>query len=264
MKNSSSERRQWSSVARAFERVSAGYFAEATAPFFAFAGLRPGHRALDVACGPGTSSRLAAARVRPGGSVLGVDLSPAMLSLARRGARGAGWSLSFRAMDAEALTLPDASFDAVVCHLGVMLFARPERALAEMTRVLAPGGRLSCLVLGSDARMKFTNLVTELLPPPAPRLGRFAAPGALASAMRKAGLRSVVSKRLRGVFTVASAEAYWDIVTRAFGKIGPILRAMPAAERAAVKKALFARLRSYERKGRLELPYEFVMARGRK
>ncbi|MBI3554119.1 MAG: methyltransferase domain-containing protein [Elusimicrobia bacterium] len=259
-------RKLWSAAAPHFEAVSSGYFGPATHPFFAFAGLSPGQRVLDVACGPGTSARLAFESVRPRGEVLGVDISLAMLVLARRGAGGP----RFAAMDAEALALPDASFDAVLCHLGLMLFARPRAALSEMARVLRPGGTLACLVLGSAGRMAFTSLLTTILPRHAPEMrpGRgpgladFANPRRLEGALKAAGLREVSSRRLRGTFAVASKDRYWDIALKAFGRIGPVLKRLSPGVRGQVKDELFARLSAYEQGGRLALPYEFVMARG--
>ena len=258
----------WSSAAPHFRRVSARYFGPATEPFFEFAGLAPGQRVLDVACGPGTSTRRAARRVGPRGSVLGVDISPRMISLARGPARGAA---RFARMDAEDLALPDRSFDAVLCHLGLMLFARPERALAEMVRVLKPGGALSCLVLGSPRAMPFTSLLAEILPrrapglirPGAPGLGGFAAPGALERALAGAGVSEIAARRLRGRFLVRSPRSYWVMALKAFGLLGPLLASLPAETRRAVRLELFERLREYQGKDGLEIPYEFVMARGR-
>jgi SAM-dependent methyltransferase len=264
-------RRNWGGVASEFARVSSGYFAPATDPFFAFALLEPGQQVLDVACGPGMSSRLAARRVAPSGRVLAVDLSPAMLRLARERRHPAGAApVRYRTMNAEALQLQARSFDAVLCHLGLMLFARPEAAAAEMVRVLRPGGLLACLVLGSAADMPFTSMLTTILPAYAPEmragggpgLGDFALPGRMDELFARMGLREIRSERLRGTFAVPSMRRYWEISTRAFGRIGPILRSLPRATRREVRHRLFEKLATYEKGGRLEIPYEFVMARG--
>jgi SAM-dependent methyltransferase len=106
-------------------------------------GVRPGERLLDVACGKGDSSVLAA-RER-GCIVTGVDYGEAGLIDARRAADAAGLGdrVSFRVGDAEALPFEDASFDAVLCECSLCTFPDQRRALAELHRVLRPGARVA-------------------------------------------------------------------------------------------------------------------------
>lgn len=108
----------------------------------AAAGVRRGDRVLDVACGTGALTLAAAAVVGPAGSVVGLDANPEMLAVARRKPAQIEW-LEGRA---EALPLPDNSFDAVVSQFGFMFFDDKPQALREMVRVLRPGGRLAVAV----------------------------------------------------------------------------------------------------------------------
>ena len=105
--------------------------------------LAPGERVIDIGCGPGFLTAEVAGDVGPNGWACGLDLSESMLALARArcaGQPGAAW-LDFRAGDATALPFPDASFDAAVATQVYEYIADMPRALAELHRVLRPGGR---------------------------------------------------------------------------------------------------------------------------
>jgi ubiquinone/menaquinone biosynthesis C-methylase UbiE len=109
------------------------------------AAIRPGQRVLDVACGTGALSGAVAERVGPAGSVVGLDLNPEMLEVARQKPARIEW----RHAPAEALPFPDAAFDAVVSQFGLMFFTDRVAALREMWRVLRPGGRLAVAVFAA-------------------------------------------------------------------------------------------------------------------
>lgn len=105
------------------------------------AGVTAGDRVLDIGCGPGYLTAVAAGAAAPTGSAVGVDVSPPMIEEARR-LRGSG-SCTFEVGRAEALDHPDASFDVIVSSLAVHHIPEEHRAAAyaEMHRVLKPGGR---------------------------------------------------------------------------------------------------------------------------
>jgi ubiquinone/menaquinone biosynthesis C-methylase UbiE len=110
------------------------------------ASLRPGEAVLDVACGTGIVARIAAHRVGPTGTVAGLDVNAGMLEVARSASDSAG--IPWHEASAEAMPLPDESFDVVACQLGLQFFADKAGALREMHRVLKPGGRLLINVPG--------------------------------------------------------------------------------------------------------------------
>jgi len=103
--------------------------------------IQPGDAVLDVACGPGNFTRGFARAASPRGIAVGVDASRTMLAQAVR----EGGDARYVRADAAALPFRDASFDAVCCYAALYLIERPFEAIAELARVLAPGGRVALL-----------------------------------------------------------------------------------------------------------------------
>lgn len=173
----------------------------------AMAVVTKGDRVLDACCGTGD---LAVAAARAGGVVTGADFSEQMLARARRKAPQLDWVQA----DATALPFEDGSFDVVTVGFGIRNLADLEEGLAELARVLAPGGRLGCLeitrprgVLRPFFRLWFDGLVPlagRVLPGGAAysylpaSVRRFPGPEDLAAAMRRAGFADVGWRLLGG------------------------------------------------------------------
>lgn len=149
-------------AAEAYEALFVpAFFAQWPPHLLEAAGVAEGSRVLDVACGTGILARLAADRVGATGSVAGVDLSEAMLTVARRVRPDVEW----RHGDAEALPFGDAEFDVVVSQMALMFFPNATNALREMRRVVRPSGRLGVLVPGALSANRpyeiFVDIVTR-------------------------------------------------------------------------------------------------------
>ena len=130
------------------------------------AGLSPGDVVLDVGCGAGIDTLLAASRVGPNGRALGLDMTPRMLELAAHHAASAGFvNVDVHEGLMEALPFADASVDVVVSNGVLNLSTRKSRALAEMHRVLRPGGRvcLADLVLSENLPEEIVKNPTALV-----------------------------------------------------------------------------------------------------
>jgi len=168
------------------------------------AALRPGGRALDVACGTGDLAIELARRVGPSGTVVGSDFSEAMLERARAKSSGVRWEW------ANALELPyaDGEFDAATVGFGARNFSDLDRGLAEMARVVRPGGRVVVLEITTPQRPPLSTFFSIWFDRVVPALGklagnpdayaylpssvkRFPAPDALAARMVAAGLADV-------------------------------------------------------------------------
>lgn len=136
-------------AARRYERVAVRYILGPWAPLLVEAAqLEAGERVLDVACGTGAVTRVAAQRVGPPGRVTGVDLNAEMLGVARSLPPAEGAPIEWIEGSALELPLPDAGFDAVLCQQGLQFFPDKARALREMRRVVRHGGRLALSVWG--------------------------------------------------------------------------------------------------------------------
>ncbi|MGE2722610.1 class I SAM-dependent methyltransferase [Mycolicibacterium celeriflavum] len=166
-----------------------------------------GEFVVDVACGTGVVTRLAAERVGPDGKVIGVDLSPEMLEVAACNPSTHGAPIEWREADAQALPLPDASYDLVLCQLGLMFVPDPSAAIHEMRRILSPGGRL---VINTPASMpRLFAIMSEAL-------GRHISPDL------SGFLRAVFSLHKNDLRTLLDAARFQDVTVKITTKTLPL------------------------------------------
>lgn len=154
--------------------------------------LAPGDRVLEVACGTGVVSRLARTRVGQDISLVAVDLSPAMLGIAREVAP----DIDFREGDAAALPLREGEqFDVVICQQGLQFFTDREGAVREMHRALVPNGRLAVSTWRPDDEVPYgrelRRIVEGHVGPVSDRRHSFGDAGPLAALFRDAGFQDV-------------------------------------------------------------------------
>lgn len=216
--------------------------------------LAPGLAVLDLASGPGLLARDAADRVQPGGWVLASDIAEAMLAAGARraAAEGRAAALSFAAADAERLCLPDAAFDRVLAGLALFMFPHPEQALAEMRRVLRPGGRVVLSVWGPREAVpliaRAQDCIARLLPAPKvarPSVFRFGDAATLTHALQAAGFADVRIAPCRLACRFADAEAYWQAFLDLAGGAAEALARLPESTRQALRDAVAADLAAH-------------------
>lgn len=248
---------------------------EATAAMLDMAGLRPGSRVLDVAAGAGDQTLDIARRVGPSGEVLATDLSADILAFAEANAQAAGLhNVRTLVADAEDLPVEDASFDAAVCRLGLMLFPDPARAVAELRRAVRPGGSVVALVFGAPERNPCvtTLLATALEHAKLPRRDP-SQPGGLLSLgglgrmdalFRGAGLREVATTALDAPFPLPSARHYLAFVRAAASPIQQILSGLDPEAAQAAWDDMEARLARFQTDTGWVGPNELLLAVGRR
>jgi demethylmenaquinone methyltransferase / 2-methoxy-6-polyprenyl-1,4-benzoquinol methylase len=134
------------------------------------AAVGPGDRALDVASGTGDLAIELARRVGPSGTVVGSDFSEAMLERARQKSAAVTWELA----NALELPYPDDGFDAATVGFGARNFSDLDRGLAELARVVRPGGRVVILEITTPQRPPLSTFFSIWFDRVVPALGRFA------------------------------------------------------------------------------------------
>lgn len=213
----------------------------------------PGETVLDIGCGAGESLVQLLDRTGPAGRVIGVDIGPCVLAVAR--ARTAHLpQVTLLQEDAAGLALPDHSVDAIFSRFGMMFFADPIRAFSNMRRMLKPGGKLGFVCWRS---MRENEL--DFVPVEAAGLGTavdnapfsFENADTIGRVLRAAGFHHVTVTPNDSRVSSGDADAMFKLVTRV-GALGKILRETPALFPEAAPR-VYAALAARERDGKLSL-----------
>ncbi|WP_031075255.1 class I SAM-dependent methyltransferase [Streptomyces sp. NRRL WC-3742] len=245
------EGRHWSDHADRWNAVNGGF----NAPLLEAAAVGPRDRVLDLGCGTGQTSRLAA-RTAGGGTVLGLDLSGPMLERARESAAREGLAnLEFRQADVQVAELPEGGFDVAMSRFGVMFYQDPAAAFANVAAALRPGGRIAFVCMADPARTDWVHLFAALgdFTPPTggegPGMFSLADPGYVRGLLGGAGFEEVAVEPVEkaGVWGRDARDAASFLLST-----GPAQHLLGGAAEQA-REALTERLRAYEGAGGVEL-----------
>jgi len=257
----------WDEQADGYHRFFGPITARAIGPLLDAAAVARGTRVLDVATGPGYLAAACAAR---GAVAVGVDVAREMVALAAR----LNPELEFIQADAERLPFDDESFDAVLGSLAVPHFGRPERAAAELARVLAPDGWLGLSMWDLPGRNRVLGIlidaVAEVGPTPVPGIPagppifRFSDDAELAGLLTGAGLADVTVATVSFTHRVGGVRELWEGLLGGTVRSRALLLGQSQEVRSRIR-AVFDRLAGeYADGDGLELPVSFKVASGRK
>lgn len=235
----------------------------------------PGGRVLDVAAGSGDQTLDIAGRVGPTGSVLATDLSPAILAFAQDNTRRHGFqNVETRTADGENLGVPEASFDAVICRLGLMFFPDPGRGLMEMHRALKQGGRVCTMVFSSPDRnpcvaiLLSTALKHAGLPPRDPyqpggllSLGK---PGLIDTLFKTARFSRIATTKVAAPFRLPSVGDYLDFVRTSASPIVQILSRLDKVRQQAAWAEIEDKLSAFNTSEGWEGPNDLLLTAGQR
>ena len=243
------ENTDWNSFGRAnasqkWRRQSAAMGNDMTVAIVAAAQVQSGMRVLDIACGTGEPAISIAGLLAGSGEVVGMDISPAPLKIARDRAAQRGLSnVTFEQADAHELPFPDNGFDRITSRLGVMFFSDLPRALGEMHRVLKPAGRAILLVWGPVDQPYFHTTIGTVLrflpgavmPEPGRKMFALAEEGVLSQMLRQAGFTHVTEELVTVPWTwMGTPEELWEYFQDVTVPFASLLQSIPTDRRQEV------------------------------
>ena len=258
------QRYGWDKSAEVYERYWASQLAPSQDRLLEMAELQAGERVVDVACGTGLVTFPAAAAVGSEGLVVGTDISGKMVEDVREeAARRNITNVEFERMDAETLSLDDASFDVALCALGLMYAPDPVQALREQFRVLRPGGRAVSAVWGARAQCGWAEIFpivdARVESEVCPMFFQLGTGDALNYAFEVAGFDDIVADRITTLLTYGAPE---DALGAAFAG-GPVALAYSRFDdstREAAHAEYLASIEPYKNGNGYSIPGEFVIA----
>lgn len=268
---------QWQAAADAWYRWSPllnQWLGKATDEMLELAGVKNGHKVLDVAAGAGEQSITAAKKVGPAGYVLATDISPNILAFAQKMAKDAGVeNIETKVMDGENLTVPDASFDAVISRVGLIYFPDQQKALREMLRVLKPGGKVAAIMYSTAEKNKFFSIPVSIirnrakLPHPAagqPGPFSLGAEGVIEKAFEQAGFREVTSVLVNSPVLLPKAKFCVEFERESFGALHQMMSGLTDTEKQQVWEEIETELSKFETDNGFTGPCEMIVAVGQK
>jgi SAM-dependent methyltransferase len=257
----------WEHRVDEYHRLAAGLTTRVIERILDAAEVGRGKRVLDVATGPGYVASAASER---GANVVGVDVAAAMVAFARR----LHPDIEFCQADAERLPFDANSFDAVVANFLILHVGRPERVVAELTRVVSTGGRVALTTWDVPERARLLGVLVDAVadvgvqPPPdlpaGPPFFRFADDSEFARLLTDAGLAEVDVQTVAFTQRYASGDEMWEQLIGGTVRTSALVLAQPVDVRSEIRAAFERRVHPYATDLGVEVPVSVKLAVGLK
>ncbi len=230
------------------------------------ADLKRGEKVLDIACGTGLITIPAAAIVEDSGLVTGVDISEGMLKTAEKRVKLEKLDyVAFKRMDAEALELPQQSFDVAICSLGLMYTPDPVKAAEEMFKVLKPGGRGIAMVWGERRKCGWAGIFPivdrRVKSDVCPLFFQLGTGESLQNTFKTAGFKSVHSDRFPAILKFKNGK---EACVAAFlgGAVALAYQKFDEGTREEARQEYLDSIAQFKNSSSYAIPGEFVIVKG--
>ena len=258
------ERSGWEEIPNQYHRAFGELTSQAIQPLLHAVRVRSGTKLIDIACGPGYVSAVAAKR---GAIVLGVDFSSAMIEQAKQLHPG----IDFRDGDAEELPLGNGLFDAAVMNFGILHLGQPEKAISEAYRVLRSEGRFGFSVwcnpqetigFGIVLRAVEAHGEPRVALPEGPPFFRYSDPEEAIRALNAAGFASVTVKKISQTWRLPGGDGLFDAMKDSTVRTAGLLRAQNPTVLNKIRDAMRAEVAAYTRRNVAKLPMPALIVSG--
>lgn len=263
------ERTGWDRCVDAYDSAFTPLTSQAGSEMLRQLAIKPSEEVLDIACGPGHFTSLIA---QTDARVTGADFSPPMIARAQERYPG----ISFQVQDAEALGYDDGSYDVVTMNFGMLHLGSPERATAEVARVLRPGGRFGFTVWAQpEQAMGFSVILkaveqhgaSHVALPAGPPFFKYSDPDAARVLLTAAGFNSIRAEQVNLIWRLSSPEEFFGAFHMGTARTGGLLRAQPEDHLSLIKEAVESSIRELCSSGEgigLAIPMGVMVYTGRK
>lgn len=227
--------------------------------------ITKGDRVLDLACGTGAVTKKISYKIGPHGKVVGVDISPGPLKIAKK------WNkrrnVQFVISDVEKMRL-DEEFDSVTCQYGLMFFPYLQTALRNVRKFLKEDGRITVAVHGSKRMVPYFSCISnpvlkfipDFVPPGAPTVHRLGTKDLLRREFVKAGFKEIRIHEFNFKYKAGTFHDYWnDYFTNLSTPLKGKLKSLPANKFIAMKKMVKRNTERFTKKGKIIFPWKVLI-----